>query len=337
MSTIEVKNLVKSFIQTKKQAGIIGSFRSIISPEKRKVCAIDDISLTIEPGEIVGYLGPNGAGKSTTIKILTGILHPTSGTVLINGISPHENRKKIVGKLGVVFGQRTQLYWDLRLGESFELLRRIYRIKSSTYEGNLKNLTNILNIVDLMDIPVRQLSLGQRMKGDLVAAMLHSPSILFLDEPTIGLDIEAKYAIREFILELNARHGTTVILTTHDLDDVAQLCRRLIIVNRGKIIEDGPIAPIIARMVPNHILIVDLETINTEKNLKQPNAEIIKHEGTRIWYRFSKKKVSASQLISAIAQKVKIRDLSIREPDIEDVIREIYRDAREKSRLPHGV
>lgn len=190
---------------------------------------VDGISFSIEKGDIVGYIGPNGAGKSTTVKMMAGILHPTSGTIRIDGISPQQDRKSVVKKLGVVFGQRTQLYWDLRLGESFELLKRIYRIENSLFEENMKLMDAVLNINEIINTPVRQLSLGQRMRGDLAAAMLHSPSILFLDEPTIGLDVEAKHAIRKLITEINQRKGTTVILTTHDLDDAEQLYKTAMI------------------------------------------------------------------------------------------------------------
>ena len=223
MDIIEVDNLTKEFNIVKKKKGLSGAFKSLIRPEKSIIRAVNDISFNIRQGEIVGYIGPNGAGKSTTIKMMTGILHPTSGNIRIAGISPHKNRKEVVKNLGVVFGQRTQLYWDIRLGESFELMKRIYRIDDRTYKENIELMSEILKIDEFIDIPVRQLSLGQRMRGDLAAAILHSPPILFLDEPTIGLDIEAKQAIRKFILDINKFKKTTVILTTHDLDDVQQL------------------------------------------------------------------------------------------------------------------
>lgn len=322
MSLIEVKDLVKEFKVSKKKSGIRGSLVDLFKSETTLFKAVDNISFNIEKGEIVGYLGPNGAGKSTTVKIMSGILNPTSGTVKINGISPQENRKEVVKNLGVVFGQRTQLYWDLRLSESFELLKRIYRIPDKVYNENLKLLNEVLKINEIISIPVRQLSLGQRMRGDLAASMLHSPPIIFLDEPTIGLDVEAKYAIRQFIKDINSNFSTTVILTTHDLDDVEQLCKRIIIINKGKIIEDGPLDILVERIAPYRYLVVDfLEEVN---NVHHPHAEIFKKEGTKIWLRFEKNKISAAELISDISRHYPLRDLSIVETDIEDVIREVY-------------
>ena len=223
MPVIEVNHLVKQFKTVKKEKGLKGAVKGLFKAEKKIVTAVNDISFSIEKGEIVGYIGPNGAGKSTTVKMMSGILSPTSGEILINGISPEKDRKSVVKQLGVVFGQRTQLYWDLRLGESFELLRRIYNVDDETFDRNMKMMDDILNISSIVDTPVRQLSLGQRMRGDLAAAMLHSPDVLFLDEPTIGLDVDAKHAIRRFIKEINAERQTTVILTTHDLGDIQEL------------------------------------------------------------------------------------------------------------------
>ncbi|MBI2502914.1 MAG: ATP-binding cassette domain-containing protein [Candidatus Latescibacteria bacterium] len=211
---------------SKKRKGLKGALCALFQPERHEVHAVDDISFAIEEGEIVGFIGPNGAGKSTTIKMLSGILHPTAGEITIGGISPQKSRRAVVQHIGVVFGQRTQLYWDLRLWESFELFRRIYQIEQSAFEENMKRLSAVLDLEGLMDLPVRQLSLGQRMRGELAAAMIHSPAILFLDEPTIGMDIEVKQSIRNFILEINRLHRTTVLLTTHDLGEVEELSKR---------------------------------------------------------------------------------------------------------------
>lgn len=322
MSVIEVNNLVKEFKVINKKSGVKGALVNLFKQDKSIVRAVDDISFSINKGDIVGYIGPNGAGKSTTVKIISGILHPTSGSVLINGFSPQQNRKDVVKNLGVVFGQRTQLYWDLRLGESFELLKRIYRIDDKTYNSNLALMNDVLAINEIINTPVRQLSLGQRMRGDLVASMLHSPPILFLDEPTIGLDVEAKYSIRNFIKQINANCGTTVILTTHDLDDVEQLCKRVIIINHGKIIEDGSLETLVEKVVPQRSLIVDFD----EKidNLWHPMAEVVKREGFKAWFSFEKNKISAAQLISDLSQKYAIKDLSVTEANIEDVIRQLY-------------
>lgn len=323
MELIEVKNIVKGFTVIKKNKGLNGALRSLIKPEKSTVYAVNDISFSIKKGEIVGFIGPNGAGKSTTVKIMSGILHPTSGKVLIDGISPQENRKAVVKNLGVVFGQRTQLYWDLRLGESFELLRRIYEIDLKKFNENMDIMSDILKINEIIDTPVRQLSLGQRMRGDIAAAMIHSPNILFLDEPTIGLDIEAKHSIRNYIEKINRINNTTVILTTHDLDDVEQLCKRLIVINNGGIIEDGPLDSIVERLAPYRVLIVELSKPCVD--ISTPYAEIIKQENLKIWYRFKKDEITAAELISQLAQKLSIRDLSVTEANIEDVVRKVYR------------
>ncbi|MFF2093051.1 ATP-binding cassette domain-containing protein [Paenibacillus sp. NPDC058174] len=322
-TVIEVNNLVKEYTITKKESGLRGSLKSLLFPQKTLVNGVDGISFSIGKGEIVGYIGPNGAGKSTTIKMLTGILHPTSGSIKVCGISPQADRKSVVRKLGVVFGQRTQLYWDLRLGESFELLRRIYQIEMAAYEETLAILRDVLKLDEFIDTPVRQLSLGQRMRGDLAAAMLHAPSVLFLDEPTIGLDADAKHAIRNFIKEINRTRGVTVILTTHDLDDVEQLCNRLVVVNHGKIVEDGPIDSIIHKLAPYRLLVVELK--QPCEDLVHPSATIIKQDGLKIWYQFEKKRISAAELISDLSQKLPIQDLSVKEPDIEDAIREVYK------------
>lgn len=220
MAQIELSHVSKEYLVAKKEKGLRGVVKNLFFAEKRKISAVRDISFSIERGEIVGYIGPNGAGKSTTLKMMCGIMMPTGGEIRVNGISPQQERKKVVQNLGVVFGQRTQLYWDLRLGETFELLKRIYRVPDVKYRERLGELVKILEMDGFLDIPVRQLSLGQRMRGEMAAAMLHSPEILFLDEPTIGLDIDAKKAVRQFILDINRRMGVTVILTSHDLEDV---------------------------------------------------------------------------------------------------------------------
>jgi len=322
MAVIEVQDIVKDYVLVKKGRGLRGSLKALFAPERKVVRGVDGVSFSIEPGEIVGYIGPNGAGKSTTIKMLTGILHPTSGTIRVCGISPQADRKSVVRKLGVVFGQRTQLYWDLRLGESFELLRRIYQVSKTEFDKNMKELSEVLRLDEFIDTPVRQLSLGQRMRGDLAAAMLHAPSVLFLDEPTIGLDAEAKHAIRNFIAEINRKRGVTVILTTHDLDDVEQLCSRLIIVNHGKVVEDGPMGELITKLTPKRMLVVELE--RPCEDVSHPLADIIKQDGLKLWYQFEKSKISAAELISDLSAKLPIQDLSVKEPDIEDAIRQVY-------------
>ncbi len=321
MPVIEVKNIVKKFKTVKKEKGLKGAVKGLIKPDRRIVTAVDGISFSIEQGEIVGYIGPNGAGKSTTVKMMSGILRPTSGEILINGISPVTDRKKVVKRLGVVFGQRTQLYWDLRLGESFELLKRVYDVPDDVYNENMEMLDKILDLKSIIDTPVRQLSLGQRMRGDLAAAMLHSPDVLFLDEPTIGLDVDAKHAVRSFIKHINETRKTTIILTTHDLGDIQELCKRIIIINKGVVIEDGSLEELVDRIAPFRQLVIDFYT---PQSIEHPQAEIVSKEGARTVYRFMKNEISAAKLIEDIGSKAKIKDFRLEEASIEDIIRVAY-------------
>ncbi|MFC1504487.1 ATP-binding cassette domain-containing protein [Spirochaetota bacterium] len=320
---IITKNLTKIYNIKKKTKGLAGAVKGLITNRKTKKLALDNVCFTIKKGEIVGLIGPNGAGKSTTIKILTGILYPTSGSVSINGISPQKNRIEVVRKIGVVFGQRTQLYWDLRLGETFELLKRIYNIESSLYRNNLDEMDALFDIGSLLDIPVRQLSLGQRMKGDLVAAFLHSPELMVLDEPTIGLDLQAKRNIRKFIKTINAQNKTTIFLTTHDLKDINELCERLLVMNNGIIVKDGPLDSIVTQLIPYRVLVMDSDKPVT--NITKPYCKILKTKDMRSWISFDRNKISAPELISYLAKKVKLYDFSVKEPDIEDVVSEIYK------------
>ena len=322
MEQIILENVVKEYRVAKKKKGILGAIVNLFHSEKITVEAVKGISCKIGKGEIVGYIGPNGAGKSTTIKMMAGIMHPTSGTLTVNGLSPQKNRKEVVRNLGVVFGQRTQLYWDLRLGESFELLRRIYRVPAEQFQATMEELNGVLGLEAFMDIPVRQLSLGQRMRGELAAAMIHSPDILFLDEPTIGLDIDAKQAVRDFILEINRRRGTTVILTSHDLEDVVKLCTRLIVINKGVIVEDGPLEEIISRMATYRMLI--LELAEPVELVKCQKVEVTKMQGRKLWCRFDHHLHTATEIIYELGQEMKIMDFSVREPDVEDAISNIY-------------
>lgn len=324
MPIIKADRLNKSFTIVKKGKGLAGAFKGLFFPEKTVVEAVKDVSFSIEEGEIVGYIGPNGAGKSTTIKILSGIMHPTSGSILINGVSPQANRSDVVRNIGVVFGQKTQLYWDIRLGESFELMRRIYRIDDKTYGDNLGLMNEMLNINEIIDVPVRQLSLGQRMRGDLTAATLHSPKILFLDEPTIGLDILAKQSIRKFVLDINRLRKTTVILTTHDLGDVEQLCSRLMVISKGRIMEDGDLDSIVQRLAPQHMLII--EAPGYPGGFTYRDCQTVKYEVGKLYLKFDRAKLPVSELISAAAKRMEIMELSVVEPEIEDVIANLYRD-----------
>ncbi|MCM3749480.1 ATP-binding cassette domain-containing protein [Paenibacillus pasadenensis] len=323
MAIIEVKDLIKEFVVVRKKTGLGNAIRSLVLPEKKIVRGVDGLSFDIEQGDIVGYIGPNGAGKSTTIKMLTGILYPTAGSIRVCGLSPQKERKAVVRQLGVVFGQRTQLYWDLRLGETFELLKRIYRIEDKRFKATLDMLNDVLRIQDFIDTPVRQLSLGQRMRGDLAASMIHEPTVLFLDEPTIGLDADAKHAIRGFIRTMNRERRMTVVLTTHDLDDVEQLCSRLLVVNHGRLVEDGPLDSIVGKLAPHRLLVIELS--ETAQAPEHARAKILRQDGLKVWYQFDKTAISASELISDLSGMLPIRDLSVQEPDIEDAIREVYR------------
>ena len=254
---IEAQNLCKDYALKLKEPGLKGALKGLVMPGYKTIHAVRDLSFHIGKGEIVGFIGPNGSGKSTTIKMMSGILTPTKGRVLIAERDISKYRKEVVRNIGVVFGQRSQLNWDLRLGESFELLKHIYQIDQADFDRTLDDLDQILGIREVIDKPVRQMSLGQRVKGDLVASMIHSPGVLFLDEPTIGLDVSAKYALRKFIKEINRVRKTTVILTTHDLGDIQELCERLIIINHGVMMEDGNLSEIVDRIAPYKTLVVE--------------------------------------------------------------------------------
>jgi ABC-2 type transport system ATP-binding protein len=278
--------------------------------------------MEIEAGELVGYIGPNGAGKSTTIKMLTGILVPTSGSIEVAGIVPHEQRTQNARNIGVVFGQRSQLYWDLPLVESFELLRAIYDIPDHRYRGNLERFTEILQMESFMRTPVRQLSLGQRMRGDFAAALLHDPKIVYLDEPTIGLDVVAKEAIRDFVRHINEERDATVILTTHDLADVERLCRRIIIIDHGRVIYNGGIERIKEQYGTHRTLVVTLTAPHPNPGLD--GAEIVSNEHGVVRYRFDRRNARADQLIRLATERYELRDVTIEEPDLESIIRRIY-------------
>ena len=318
---IDVKNLSKDYLIKRKGAGLSGALKGLVTRNTDVIHAVKDLSFHIDEGEIVGFIGPNGAGKSTTIKMMSGILTPTSGSVLIDGEDITKHRKEVVRNIGVVFGQRTQLNWDLRLGETFELLKHIYRIEQTDYDKTLDVMNDILGIKELIDKPVRQMSLGQRVKGDLVASMLHSPKVLFLDEPTIGLDVSAKYSLRKFIKEINQVRKTTVILTTHDLGDIQELCERLIIINHGKMMEDGNLKEITDRIAPYKTLVVEYYD---EEAPSHDKCEMIGHEGNVARYRFVKSDITAADIIADLSAKKSLKDVSIEEAGIDDIIKIAY-------------
>lgn len=318
---IKINNLCKEYHVVKKEKGFKGAVKALFTKETKIIEAVKDLNFTINPGEIVGFIGPNGAGKSTTIKMMSGILTPTCGEILIDGMDITKHRKEVVKNIGVVFGQRSQLNWDLRLGESFELLKHIYQIEESKYNDTLDVMDSILGIKELLDKPVRQMSLGQRVKGDLVASMLHEPKVLFLDEPTIGLDVGSKYALRKFVKEINEKRGTTVILTTHDLGDIEQLCNRIIIINNGVLVEDGNLEDIVNRIAPYKTLVVEYYNENIPEH---DRCELIEKNDNVAKYRFMKKDITAAKLIEELGAKAQIKDVSIEQAGIDDIIRIAY-------------
>lgn len=330
---IRVDGLVKEFRRTKQKEGRFGAVRTLFTREFDTVRAVDDISFTIEPGELVGYIGPNGAGKSTTIKMMTGILVPTSGTVEVGGIVPWREREHNAMQIGVVFGQRSQLWWDLPLIESFKLIGKLYRVPDAKYQRNVERFTDLLEMHEFLEQPVRQLSLGQRMRGDLAASMLYEPKILYLDEPTIGLDVVAKESMRTFIEEMNRDSGTTIVLTTHDLADVERLCRRLILIDHGHVLYDGGVDQLKAKYAPHRILVVHLaaEAVADGRSVLidasvVPGAEIIDQENGIARIQFETARTPVQDLIAAVNARYPVADLSIVEPDLEGVVRQIYNE-----------
>jgi ABC-2 type transport system ATP-binding protein len=306
---IEVEHLSKQFVVR----------RGKVRRERQVVEAVRDISFRVERGELLGYLGPNGAGKSTTIKMLTGILVPSSGRVTVAGLDPSRRRIELARRIGAMFGQRVQLWWDLPLIESFELLRHIYKVPSDRYKASLARFREVLDLDPFLHTPVRQLSLGQRIRGELTASMLHEPELLFLDEPTIGLDVVAKQRVRDFLVEINRERGVTVLLTTHDLGDIERLCKRLLVIDRGSLIWDGAIDDLRERYGAERLLIVDLE--EAVPPLQIEGARVEKVEGARQWLRF---RGPAAELTARVAAAARLVDLQITEPDIEEIVRRIY-------------
>lgn len=321
---IEVRNLSKSFKIYHHRKGFWGTFANLFSRKHRIVQAVDNVSFTVTRGEMVGYLGPNGAGKSTTIKMLTGILVPSSGSVTVNGYIPHRQRKENAKRIGVVFGQRSHLWFDLPVQESFELLRRIYRIPQEQYRRNVAMFDELLELGAFFQTPVRQLSLGQRMRADIGAALLHNPDVLFLDEPTIGLDVVAKSRIRQFIHQINAERQVTVVLTTHDLDDVEKLCNRVILIDDARLLFDGELATLRRMLSKERLLSVDYA--EDYPDVRVPHAQITHREGTRVQYRFSPEEIHTAELVGTLLQKFRIVDIAVQEPDIEELIKTVYED-----------
>ena len=335
MAMITASGLCKSFHIASRRPGILGGLRSIIDPEVRTVPAVSDLDLRIERGEMVGLIGPNGAGKSTTIKMLTGVLVPSSGEILVAGLSPSRQRRELAAQIGVVFGQKTQLWWDLPLLDSLVLLRHLYRVPTPRFGENLAKLRILLDLDEFIHTPVRQLSLGQRMRGDLAAALLHDPKLLYLDEPTIGLDVVAKAHIREFLLELNRQQGVTVLLTTHDLDDVEALCPRMLIVDHGRKLFDGLVSGMIERFGDERMLIAELESADFAA-LPRDSRSVpvimglpagvrqLPAEPPTVALAFTRAALPAHELVGWLGARYHLRDVTFKEPEIEGIIRRIY-------------
>ena len=322
MPQIVVEGLVKTFQVAERTPGLWGAVRGLARRTYRTVRALDGVSFSIERGELVGYIGPNGAGKSTTVKTLAGILVPDAGRCEVAGRVPWRQRIAHVADIGVVFGQRTQLWWDLPVVESFELLRDIYRVPQARYERARDTMIALLDLEALLDVPVRQLSLGQRMRCDLAAALLHAPAILFLDEPTIGLDAVSKLAVRDFIKRLNRDEGVTVILTTHDMDDIEALCTRVMVIASGKILSDGALAELRARVTRERWLTVDL--VDAAAAIDEADATVIRRDGHRVCLAFDPQVVAPAELIRRVTSHHAIRDLFVENPPIEAIVARLY-------------
>ena len=329
---IYAENLRKEFKKIIKEPGLKGSVKALFKPKKEIVKAVDGISFEVPKGEILGFIGPNGAGKSTVIKMLTGILMPTDGKCVINGQIPQKNRKNYVKEIGVVFGQRTQLWWDLALRETYAVLKEIYEVPDDKYKQRMAFLNEVLELDDFITSPVRTLSLGQRMRADIAASLLHSPKVLFLDEPTIGLDVVVKENIRNAIRKINDEEGTTVILTTHDLADIEQLCERIVMIDKGKKVFDGGIAELKhnfgdARTLQfEPVSAPDVELLDYNKHFKLSEDDVsVEQDGGLVKVRFSTSAVSVEDVITYTLSTIHVKDLNIKDVEIEEIIKRLYK------------
>jgi ABC-2 type transport system ATP-binding protein len=324
---IEVHNLSKEFRTFRRREGVLGALANLFVREYVTVHAVERVSFSIEPGEMVGYIGANGAGKSTTIKMLTGILVPTSGQVVANGYIPYRDRRRYTKHIGVVFGQRTQLWWDIAVIESFKLLKQIYEIPDADYHRRLEMFSEILNLGDYLHTPVRKLSLGERMRCDLVASLLHNPPLLFLDEPTIGLDVVAKDRIREFLKEINRTQRTTVLLTTHDLSDIEELCKRLLIIDKGKILFDGELREMKQRLAKfNQVkfFLKDRAQVARLGEITTDGIFLERVDELTYLMRFDREQHSSAEVIRNLVNTLEVRDILVEEEPIEDIVKRIY-------------
>ena len=329
MAIIEVKDLVKTYKIIEKEDGLVGYFKNLIRPKYKELTAVNHINFEIQKGELVGYIGENGAGKSTTIKMLTGLLTPTSGEIVVNGLVPNEKRIQNNKNIGAVFGQKTQLWWDLPVIESFRLIKKMFKIPENEYRKNLKRFTEILDLEDLLDKQVKNLSLGQKMRCEIAATFLHNPKIVYLDEPTIGLDVFVKENIRKFIKEINKEKKTTVILTTHDLKDIEDVCDRIILLNRGQIIYDGEkqkFKDIYGKYTLAE-LIVSSKNLSVKDKLKSNNFEIIEENENKMKIKFKHDETTIVKIMNDISEYCVIEDIHMRESELEDILKEIYKGA----------
>lgn len=324
MNILKVSNLTKTYKVAVRNSGLKNAFKSFIKKEYNEVKAVDDISFELKKGEIVGLIGPNGAGKSTTIKMLTGILKPDSGNIKVLGMNPSEDRVKYVKNIGVVFGQKSQLWWDIPAEDSFDLLKEIYKIPDKLYENNKNELVSILHLEKIIKKPVRQLSLGERMKCELVASLLHNPKILFLDEPTIGLDAVSKVIVRNFIKDINKKKNVTIILTTHDMRDIESLANRLIIIGKGKKLYDGDIKDIKEKYIKNKIVEIFFSDLKKTPDIK--NTKIINKEKDVVRILIDTKKISVSSITLEYSKVCEIKDVNIIEKGIDDIIYDLYQE-----------
>lgn len=322
MPQIQVQDLAKTYRVAERDPGLVGAFKSVFHRRWRTIDALKDVSFSLERGELLGFIGPNGAGKSTTIKILSGILRPTSGQVLVDGLTPHEDRIRHVARIGVVFGQRSQLWWDLPVIEGFDLLRDIYRVDPQRYRTTRDELVALLRLERVLDQPVRQLSLGQRMRAEIAAALLHEPQVLFLDEPTIGLDAPSKLAVREVVKRLNRERGVTVLLTTHDMHDIEALAERVIVIGHGRVLADSPFEALRGRVLAERRLLVDFT--GPAPALDIPEVVVRARDGRSLELAFDPARISAAALIARIAADHPVEDIHVEQPAIEEVIARFY-------------
>jgi len=323
---IEVEKLEKLFRVARHHRGFLGSLRNLVETDFDVVRAVDGVSFSIASGEFVGFIGPNGAGKSTTIKMLTGVLEPSGGRARVDGLDPRADRIAHTAQIGVVFGQRTQLWWDLPVIESYTLLRHVYKVPERAFAEQLARLEALLELRPLLDVPVRKLSLGQRMRCEIAAALLHQPKLIFLDEPTIGLDVVAKEAIREFLATENRERGTTILLTTHDLSDIERLCPRMILIDHGRVVYDGAVEAIRREYGSERRLVVDFES--AAPTALPDGVEEEERAATRLVLRFRRDRIAAPAVIAWLAERAPIADLSLEDPPIERIVAGLYRRGR---------